>query len=136
MKIAPLLATSAVLFAIPALRAQAQATDKATHSTIPDSERAQLARRWFKAYNGGAERAYRKFMETYADTDGDTPVAARVERFGQMRKNLGDLTLLGAKETPEGIELKVRTEKGAEGTVTVMITSKAPFRFQAVRVEI
>lgn len=134
MRIGFLLAGS-LLLAVPAAHAQSKATDPAGQVTLPATDRGRLARQWLDAYNGGDPAAYRKFMETNAEA-GDTPIDARVERFGQMRQNLGNLTVLGAKETTEGIELKVRTTKGEEGTVTVMIGTNAPVKFQAVRVEI
>ena len=136
MRIGFPLAAWLILAAAPAVRAQSKPADAiAAQVTFPAGERGRLAHQWFDAYNGGAEAAYRKFMETNAET-GDTPIDARVERFGQMRHNLGNLTLLDAKETADGIELKVRTAKGDEGTVTVMIGATPPFKFQAVRVAI
>ena len=71
---------------------------------FPATDRGRLARQWLDAYNGGNQAGYRKFMETNAETGG-TPIDARVERFGQMRESLGNLTVLEAKETPEGIEI-------------------------------
>lgn len=134
MRVGFLLATSMIL-AAPAAQAQSKPADPAAPVAFPATDRGRLAHQWLDAYNGADEAAYRKFMEMNAET-GDTPIDARVERFGQMRQNLGNLTVLSAKETPEGVELKVRTAKGEEGTVTVMIGTTAPFKFQAVRIEI
>ncbi len=134
MKVVCLLAASLML-AVPAASAQSKPAEANAPVAFPATDRGRLARQWLDAYNGGDESAYRKFMETNAET-GDTPIDARVERFGQMRQNLGDLTVLEAKETADGIELKVRTAHGDQGTVTVMIGTQPPLRFQAVRVEI
>lgn len=124
----------ATLLAAAPVAAQSRAAESAAVA-FPAGERGALARQWFDTYNSGDVAGYRKFMEANAESGG-TPIDARVERYGQMQQNLGKLTLLGATETPDGIELKVRTGHGEEGTVTVMISGAAPFRFQAVRVEI
>lgn len=126
--------TATVLAASAPAAAQSRTSDSAAVA-FPSGERAALARRWLDTYNGGDVAAYRKFMEANAESGG-TPIDARVERYGEMQQNLGKLTILGATETPDGIELKVRTGHGDEGTVTVMISRAAPFKFQAVRVEI
>lgn len=128
-----LLIAASLLIIAPAARAQSQPA--AAPVAFPATERGTLARQWLETYNAGDVAAYRKFMEVNAET-GSTPVDARVERYGQMQTNLGTLTVLAASETPEGIELKVRTAKGEEGSVTIMISPAAPFKFQAVRVEI
>ena len=136
MRISFLLAAALTLAALaPTARAQSKPADTAAQVAFPASERGKLARQWLDIYNGGDVAAYRTFMEINAEIGG-TPVDARVERYGDMQGNLGRLTVLGAKETADGIELKVRTAHGEEGTVTVMISSAAPFKFQAVRVEI
>ena len=131
MKLGFLMAASLVVTAAPAARAQSKPADAA----FPATDRGRLARQWLDAYNGGDAAAYRKYMEANAESGG-TPIDARVERYGQMRENLGNLTVVEAKETTDGIELRVKTAKGEEGTVTVMIGATAPFKFQAVRVEI
>lgn len=131
MKLGFLMAASLVVAAAPTARAQSKPAEVA----FPATDRGRLARQWLDAYNGGDQAAYRKYMEANAESGG-TPIDARVERFGQMRENLGNLTVLEATETTEGIELKVKTAKGEEGTVTVMISGIAPYKFQAVRVEI
>ena len=131
MKIGFLVAASLLVAVAPSARAQSKAGEVA----FPATDRGRLARQWLDAYNGGDVAAYRKYMEANAES-GDTPIDARVERFGQMRENLGNLTILEAKESTEGIELKVKTAKGEAGTVTVMISATAPFKFQALRVEI
>ena len=117
------------------VRAQSKPADTTAQAAFPTSERGKLARQWLDVYNGGDVAAYRKFMEVNAETGG-TPIEARVERYGDMQGNLGRLPVLAAKETADGIELKVRTAHDEEGTVTVMISSAAPFKFKAVRVEI
>ncbi len=131
MRIALLVAASFITVIAPVARAQSKPAEVA----FPATDRGRLARQWLDAYNGGDAAAYRKYMETNAES-GRTPIDARIERFGQMRENLGNLTVLEANETTEGIELKVKTAKGDEGKVTVMIGAQAPFKFQAVRVEI
>ena len=132
MRLGFLIALSLVLTA-PAARAQAKPGN--AQVAFPTGDRGKLARQWLDAYNGGDVAAYRQFMEANAETGG-TPVDARVERYGQMQQNLGKLTVLEAKETSEGIELKVRTAHDEAGTVTVIISAAAPFKFQAVKVEI
>ena len=131
MKFGFLMAASLIMTAAPAAHAQSKPADVA----FPATDRGRLARQWLDAYNGGDVAAYRKYMEANAESGG-TPIDARVERYSQMRENLGNLTVLEAKETTDGIELKVKTAKGEEGTVTVMIGATAPYKFQAVRVEI
>ena len=110
------------------------AQSKPGEVAFPATDRGRLARQWLDAYNGGDVAAYRKYMEANTES-GDTPIDARVERYGQMRE-IGNLTVLEAKESTEGIDLRVKTAKGEAGTVTVMISATAPFKFQALRVEI
>ena len=133
MRITLALAASMLLAATPAL-----AQDRPGESppvTFPEGPRGALARQWVEVYNGFSIPNYRKFMETYAE-DGNTPISARLTRYGDMQGNLGKLTVLEAKETDEGIELRVRTDHCDTGIITVMISPKAPYKFQAVRVEI
>lgn len=133
MKFALIVAATVLLAATP-LAAQDR-PGEAAPVTFPEGPRGALARQWVEIYNGFSVPEYRKFMEAHAE-DGDTPISARVARYGDMQGNLGKLTVLEARETEEGIELRVRTAHCDTGIITVMISPKAPYKFQAVRVEI
>ena len=88
MRIGLLIAASLTILA-PAARAQSQPAAAAV--AFPATERGTLARQWLETYNAGDVAAYRKFMETNAETGG-TPVDARGDRTqGPHRQRRGRL---------------------------------------------
>ena len=60
----------------------------------------------------------------------------RVDRYRQMRENLGRLTVESASETPDGLEVRARAANGDLVTLAFLIEPAAPYRMRGMRVQV
>ncbi len=103
--------------------------------TMPDTGPGRTVAAWFAAYGSGDDGVMRKFYAEHAESGPDAPsIEKRLENFHRMRGNLGELTPIALRESPEGIEVTVRTGKGERADLTFVIEPATPFRLKGIRV--
>jgi CubicO group peptidase (beta-lactamase class C family) len=107
----------------------------ATPVTLADTGPGRTVAAWLAAYATGDDEVMRRFYSEHAESGPDAPPAEkRLQAFHRMRGNLGELTPVAVRETPEGLELTVRTAKGERADLTFLLEAAAPFRLKGIRV--
>jgi CubicO group peptidase (beta-lactamase class C family) len=98
---------------------------------LPSTPNGQLVRQYLDAFNGG-ETTMRAFLEK---TPSPRPIEERLERYRQMKSDLGSLTpvrLLG--DSSGSVQVVVRAGNGREFALTVMIAGEKP-QIAGLRIE-
>lgn len=109
----------------------------ATPAEFPESGPGRTVAAWFAAYASGDEAVMRRFFEAHAASGPqEPPVERRLENFRRMRGTLGELTPVAVDETPEGVEVTVRTEKGERARFGFDVEPQAPYRLRGIRIEV
>ena len=104
---------------------------------LPDTGPGRTVAAYLEAYNSGDTTAMRAFFTERAQAGPETPpMEALLDRYRQMRENLGRLTVENVTETPEGLEVRARSANGDLVTLTFLIEASAPFRMRGMRVEV
>lgn len=108
-----------------------------TATRLPDTGPGRTVAAYLEAYNSGDTIAMRTFFTERAVAGTETPpMATRLDRYRQMRENLGRLTVKSVTETSDGIEVRARSVNGDLVTLGFLIEATAPFRMRGVRVEV
>ncbi len=77
-----------------------------------------VVRAWLDAFRAGDEAGMQRFFEAYATSGAEAPpIERRLETFRRMRREFGAFTIHGARTTPDGPELDVRTESGERAAI-------------------
>jgi hypothetical protein len=106
---------------------------------VPDSGPGRTVRAYLDAYATGDTATMRRFFADHGEAGPDTPpIDVRLERFQQMRANLGRLTVRGARQSPdsEGLQVVAESERGTPLTMTFVIAPEPPYRLRGIRVEV
>ena len=102
---------------------------------LPDTGPGRTVAAYLEAYNSGDTTAMRSFFMERAVAGPETPpMSTRLDRFRQMRENLGRLTVESVTETSDGIEVRARSAHGDLVTLGFLIEAAAPYRMRGVRV--
>jgi len=105
--------------------------------SLPDTGPGRTVAAYLEAYNSGDTTAMRHFFTERAVAGPEAPpLATRLDRYRQMRENLGNLTVESATETPEGIEVRARSANGDLVTLAFLLEPAAPYRMRGMRVEV
>lgn len=108
-----------------------------THARLPDTGPGRTVAAYLEAYNSGDTTAMRTFFTERAVAGPETPpMEARLDRFRQMRENLGRLTVESVTETSDGIDVRARSANGDLVTLGFLIEPTAPFRMRGMRVQV
>ena len=111
--------------------------DGPARTRLPDSGPGRTVAAYLEAYNSGDATAMRTFFTERTVVGPETPsIEARLDRFRQMRENLGHLTVESVTETSEGIDVQVRSANGDLVTLGFLIEPTAPFRMRGLRVQV
>jgi CubicO group peptidase (beta-lactamase class C family) len=104
---------------------------------VPDSGPGRTVAAYLEAYNSGDTAAMRSFFTERAVAGPETPsLEARLDRYRQMRENLGRLTVENVTETSDGIEVRARSANGDLVTLAFAIEPAAPYRMRGMRVQV
>jgi CubicO group peptidase (beta-lactamase class C family) len=105
---------------------------------VPETGVGRTVTAYLDAYATADTAVMRRFFLDYGDASADAPpIDVRVERFQQMRANLGRLTVRGARQAPngEGLVVVAVSEFGTPVTMTFVVTPEPPHRLRGIRVE-
>jgi CubicO group peptidase (beta-lactamase class C family) len=106
---------------------------------LPDTGVGHTITAYLDAYNSGDTVLMRRFFAEHSISGPDAPpLALPLQRYREMRANLGRLTLRGVRQSPDGMSLavSVTTENGDPATLTFLVEEDAPYRMRGVRVEV
>ena len=104
---------------------------------LPDTGPGRTVAAYLEAYNSGDTTAMRRFFTERAVAGPETPpLETRLDRYRQMRENLGRLTVESASETPDGLEVRARAANGDLVTLAFLIEPAAPYRMRGMRVQV
>lgn len=102
---------------------------------VPDTPVGRVVQAYLAAYATGDTAAMRRFFTEHAAGPGAPPMATRLERYLQMRGNLGNLTVRGAQATPEGFIVAATSSNGEEVQLTFVLDTQPPHTLRGIRVE-
>jgi CubicO group peptidase (beta-lactamase class C family) len=103
---------------------------------LPDTGPGRTVAAYLAAFNSGDADVMRHFLEEKAEaTSGTPPMPERLDRYRQMFRNFGRLTLQSVKPTTAALEVTLRAEHGQAATFGFLIEPAAPFRLRAIRVQ-
>ena len=104
---------------------------------LPDTGPGRTVGAYLDAYNSGDTTAMRAFFTEHAEAGPDSPpLEARLDRYRQMRENLGRLTVESVAETSEGITVRARSATGDLVEIDFQVEPQAPFRLRGMRVQV
>ncbi|HLF35993.1 MAG TPA: hypothetical protein VI583_17250, partial [Cyclobacteriaceae bacterium] len=104
---------------------------------LPDNGMGKTISAYFEAYNTGDTTVMRQFFLEYALESPETPpMNIRIERYLEMFHNLGKMTFLGFRQSPEGggWEVSVNTGPGDPATLTFFLDDDEQNRLRGIRV--
>lgn len=103
----------------------------------PPGEAGQLVSEYISAFNSGDTTLMRQFFQRHADQSPDAPsITERLQRYVQMRDNLGTLTYLGFRRDPSepAWQIKANTAQGDLALLTFLTTPQQPPRLLGIKV--
>ena len=104
---------------------------------LPDTGPGRTVGAYLDAYNSGDTTAMRAFFTEHTAQGPDAPpLEARLDRYRQMRENLGRLTVESVKESPDGFIVRARSANGDLVELDFTIEAEAPFRLRGMRVQV
>lgn len=106
---------------------------------IPDTGIGRTVAAFVEAYNSGDTAVMRRFVGEHMEPGPDAPpMETRLQRYRQMRDDLGRLTLRGVREAPngEGMVLLATSESGEPLTLTLGVAPTPPHRLRGIQVEV
>ena len=105
---------------------------------IPGTGPGRTVTEYLEAYATGDTSVMRRFFTERGMTTPDGPqISTRLERYLQMRGNLGNLTVRGSRPTPggDGFIVVATAANGEELQLTFLVEQEAPYRLRGIRVE-
>ena len=109
----------------------------AAPAVLADSGPSAVARAFIEAFNSGDTLSMRRFWEAHSDpTYPHASMAERLARYRTWYAELGKLTVIGAVQTTQGLQVTVRTASGDQGTFGFTVEPVAPYRLRGLRVEV
>lgn len=103
----------------------------------PPGEAGELIEAYVLAFNSGDTTLMRQFFVRHADQSPDAPsLSERLQRYVQMRDNLGTLTYLGFRRDPSepAWQIKTNTAQGDLAFLTFLTTAQQPPRLLGIKV--
>ncbi len=102
---------------------------------LPTGSSWNVVRAWVDAFRAGDEAGMQRFFETHADNGPDAPpMEKRLENFRRMRREFGEFTIRAARDTPDGPEIDLRTQKGEPASVGFVLEPDG--RLRGLRVQV
>jgi len=103
---------------------------------IPDTPVGRTVTAYLEAWATGDTAVMRRFFTEHGGTGPGVPsMETRLSRYLDMRGRLGRLTILGAREGPDGLIVVARAENGDELQMTFNVDPEPPHRLRGIRVE-
>jgi CubicO group peptidase (beta-lactamase class C family) len=106
---------------------------------IPDGPRGRPIAAYLEAYNSGDTTAMRRFFGRHMASGPDSPtIETRLERYRQMRAELGRISVRSVRENAGGGEMVLLAtgESGESLTLAVDLEPAPPHRIRAIRVQV
>ncbi|MDQ6830158.1 MAG: beta-lactamase family protein [Gemmatimonadota bacterium] len=111
-----------------------------TAATAPvDLSRTEAGRvldRYLRAFNSGDEATMRAFFEGWVVPSKDRTIEQRLERYRDMRGDLGRMTPASlTSASDKSITLVLHAEKGGDVTLTITVEEAPPHRIVSIQIE-
>lgn len=111
-------------------------SDEPLIETLPGDGFGATIRAYLDAFNTGDTAVMRQFFSTHALSGPQTPpMEVRLERYQQIKADLGQLTFKGYRKTPEAWEVVVEVASGEPVTFAFLGEEEKPYRLKGLRIE-
>lgn len=111
-------------------------SDEPLIETLPSDGFGATIQAYLDAFNTGDTTVMRQFFSTHALSSPQTPpMEVRLERYQQIKADLGRLTCKGYRKTPEAWEVVVENSSGEPVTFTFLGEDEKPYRLKGLRIE-
>ncbi len=132
-----ILLLAAGFLSVPALCKRAQVPDPSSEPQFPETRGGKIAAAYFKAHNAG-EEAMKEFLEKFSAQSfaQRMPIQARLDRYRQMRGQLGSLASLRVVESrPDHIAVSAQNQNGQFLRVDFEFEKAEPFGLLGIRIQ-
>ena len=104
---------------------------------LPDTGPGRTIAGYIAAFNTGDEVVMRTFLERHAvPPPQGPPIEQRLQNFRGLWRELGRLTPVAVRDTPEGLRVTVHGERGEHADITFGVEKADPYRLEGLGVEV